>query len=89
MVARMNVRQRAWIMVDEAHGDDLMELKAMAQNVGPDEAFNIFLDALVSIDKKEELVEAIRPLFQSALLVAAETTQRRMEREELAKRRKP
>lgn len=57
----------------------------MAKHVGPDEAFEILLDNMP--DDEEQLCEALRPLFQSALLVAAEVLHRRDERERYWKAR--
>lgn len=85
MVSRINKRQRAWLLVDQRHGDQLIELQMCARQVGPDGAFDLFLTQLYECSE-DEVRAALHPIFQSGLLAAAEIEQRRKERRDLARR---
>jgi len=79
VVSRLTPRERAWWQVDERHGDELRELSAMARAAGPDVAFVAFLHGLQNCPSPEAYDAAMKPLFQSALMVAAEIGHRRAE----------
>lgn len=85
MVAKLNSRQAAWFSVERRFGDELLELSAMAQNVGPDAAFQILLDHWPA--DEDDRRNALAPIFQAGLLVAAEIRHRQDEREKRWKAR--
>ena len=77
MVARIGSREHAWWVVDERHGDELIELSEMARHAGPDVAFALFMQGIQSCPNYQAFEAAMRPLFQSGLVVAAKVLHRR------------